>query len=292
MSKDFMMPSLEDLPNDVYALFNPDEDHECNEDYLNEFAENVKDLLRRRLAKQEERSDPLRFSALGRPDRQVWYEAHPEEGTKEPLTPKTFLKFVYGDVIEQLYLFLAKEAGHTVEQEQAEVEADGVLGHIDAIIDGVVVDVKSASSYGYKKFKDNSVEQDDPFGYVAQLAGYSNVLTPGKDAAWWAIDKVSGANCISTLKKTVIEHHQPLERISHLKEVIASDRPPERCYEDIPDGKSGNRKLDTGCSYCAHKFRCWPGLRTFIYSTGPRYLTSVSRTPDVPEVSGFVDGAD
>lgn len=281
------MPKLEDLPQDIYKLFDPEVHHEPSEDNLNEFMNNVKELLRRRLAEQKERdaSEVLRFSSLGKPDRQLWYEAHPD-GTKEPFTLKTYLKFLYGDLIEQLYLFLAKEAGHSVEQEQAEVELDGIKGHIDAIIDGVLVDVKSASSFGYKKFRERTVTEEDPFGYVDQLAGYSNILTPGQDAAWWAIDKVNGNNCISPLSKLVIEHHKPDERIKHLKNVITQEAPPQRCYDDVPDGKSGNRKLDTGCSYCPHKFRCWPGLRTFIYSTGPRFLTAVAREPDVPEVKG------
>jgi hypothetical protein len=40
-------------------------------------------------------------------------------------------------------------------------------------------------------------------------------------------------------------------------------------------------KLDTGCSYCPHKFNCWPDLKTYYYSTGPRYLTKVVREPRV-----------
>ncbi len=280
------MPKLEDLPYDIHKLFDPDIHHEPNEDNLNDFAKNLKELICRRLAQQDEKEFSFRFSMLGKPNRQIWYVAQPEPGTKEALTLKTYLKFLYGDLIEQLYLFLAKEAGHSVEQEQAEVEVDGVKGHIDAIIDGVVVDVKSASSFGYKKFREQTVTEEDPFGYVAQLSGYANVLTPNKDAAWWAIDKVNGSNCISPLSKIVIDHHKPEERIAELKEVVASETPPDRCYDDIPDGKSGNRKLATPCSYCAHKFRCWPGLRTFIYSTGPRYLTTVVREPDVLEIKG------
>jgi hypothetical protein len=247
-----MMPELNSLPSDIQNLFNPDEHFVPNEEHLDEFAENLKKLLRHRLALQEAKSGALRFSSLGKPDRQLWYDAHPEPGTKEPITPKTYLKFLYGDVIEQLFLYLAKEAGHTVEREQEEIEVDGIKGHIDAIIDGVVVDVKSASSFGYKKFKERTVVQDDPFGYVDQLAGYAHVLTPGKEAAWWAIDKVNGNNCISPLPKVVIDHHTPGPRIEHLKKVVESETPPDRCFDDIPDGKSGNRKLDTQCSYCAH----------------------------------------
>lgn len=283
------MKKLKKLPDDIYQLFDPEVDHECTEDNLEAFANNLKELVRTRLRKYTPRDTPLRFSALGKKNRQLWYEAHPVEGSKEPMLPKTYLKFMYGDVIEQLLLLLAKEAGHSVENEQGPVEVDGVTGSIDAVIDGVVVDVKSASPYGYKKFEQGSVTEDDPFGYVDQLAGYASVLTPGEPAAWLAQDKVSGDICISPLSSVTIKYHPPGKRIEELKEVIALPEPPERCYEDIPDGKSGNRKLDTGCSYCAHKFRCWPTLRTFIYSSGPRYLTHVERVPDVPETNVRAD---
>lgn len=276
------MKTLDTLVEDIYGLFDPDTDHNCNEENLDAFANNIKDLVRSRLKRYTPPSSPLRFSSLGKKNRQLWYEAHP--GPKEALLPKTYLKFMYGDVIEQLLLLLVKEASHTVEQEQATVVVDGVEGHIDAIIDGVVVDVKSASPYGFKKFEQDTVVQDDDFGYVEQLSGYANVLTPGEDAAWLAMDKVAGDIAVSVLPQTVIRHYQPEDRINDLRKVIGSDEPPERCYEDVPDGVSGNRKLTTGCSYCAHKHRCWPGLRAFAYSNGPRYLTHVAVLPKVPEI--------
>lgn len=283
-----VLPKLEDLPQDIYKLFDPETHHECNEENLEALAANLKSLLRARLGQQATALSALRFSSLGKPDRQIWFDAHPEPSSKEPLTGKTYFKFLYGDVIEQVLLFLAKEAGHEVKDEQKEVEVDGVFGHIDAVVDGVVVDVKSASPYGYQKFEQRRVTEDDPFGYVAQLSGYGNVLTPGQPAAWLAMDKVSGGLCISPLSAAVIGHYKPEERIAHLKGVIASDEVPPLCYEPVPDGKSGNYKLPTGCSYCAYKFRCHPGLRVFLYSTGPRFLTQVAREPDVPEIKGLI----
>ena len=281
-----MTKQLKDLPNDVYSLFDPNSDHEASEELLDEFCENLKEILRLRLrASSRREGGAIRFSSLGKPNRQIWFDAHPDEKLDEPLLPKTYLKFLYGDVIEQLYLYLAKEAGHEVTDEQREIEVDGVKGHIDAIIDGTVVDLKSASSFGYTKFKQGTVEQDDPFGYVAQLAGYADVLTPGEDAAWWAVDKSSGDNCISTLPKITIRHHKPEDRIAELKEVINNEEMPEPCYEPIPDGKSGNMRLPVGCSYCKYKYRCYPDVRLFLYSNGPKYFTKVEREPNVPEVT-------
>lgn len=279
------MPSktLDTLVDDIYALFDPNVSHEPDEQHLNEVAEQFKNLLRVRLKEREPVDNPLRFSSIGKKDRQVWYMANSKIGP-EDINAKTYFKFLYGDVIELLVLFLAKEAGHSVERQQEEIEVDGVKGHIDAIIDGVVVDVKSASPFGFKKFKDNNVLEDDPFGYVNQLAGYSAVLNPGRAAAWVAFDKVSGELCVTPLSSSVISGHEPEKRISELKEIIARPEPPARCYPDVEDGKSGNRRLGTGCSYCSYKHECWPGLRTFIYSNGPRYLTRVAREPDVYEV--------
>jgi hypothetical protein len=272
------------IPEDVYNLFDPEIEHIVDETNLEEFAETLKEVLRSKLGRQEARSNPLRFSALGKPNRQVWFEAHPEPGTKEKLIPKTYLKFLYGDVIEALLVLLIKESGHEVTHQQAQVEVDGVIGHTDGLIDGVAMDIKSASPFGYKKFKDRTVTEDDPFGYVAQLSGYADVLTPGKDAAWIAMDKVSGDICVSPLSKMTIQHYKPADRIKELKEVINSESIPDLCHQPVPDGKSGNHKLPTACSYCSHKFRCHPSLRTFIYSTGPRFLTAVAKVPDVPEV--------
>ena len=45
---------------------------------------------------------------------------------------------------------------------------------MDCKIDGEVVDVKSASAMSFKKFKNGTLYEDDPFGYIAQLAGYEH----------------------------------------------------------------------------------------------------------------------
>ncbi len=273
--------TIDTVVEDIYALFDPNNGHEPNEDNLNAFAENLKEILRTRLAKREPLNNPLRFSSLGKQDRQLWYmaKAYPQED----MSAKTYFKFLYGDVIEQLLVFLARESGHEVTDEQKEVVADGVKGHIDCKIDGVLVDVKSSSPYGFGKFVKGEVHIDDTFGYTQQLAGYAQVETPGEPAAWLAMEKVNGSLALTRLSTSIIKDYPVDERIAHLKEVISNDKPPPRCYSDEEDGKSGNRKLGTGCSYCSFKHSCWPGLRTFLYSNGPRYLTRVTKVPDVPE---------
>ena len=80
------------------------------------------------------------------------------------------------------------------------------------------------------------------------------------------------------------------ERVKHLKKIIEQDTPPDRCYGDLPDGVSGNRKLAVGCIYCSHKRECWSdanqgkGLRLFKYAKGTRFLSTVAKVPDVEEI--------
>jgi len=48
-----------------------------------------------------------------------------------------------------------------------------------------------------------------------------------------------------------------------------------------------NMKLAVGCSYCHFKFSCYPNLRIFAYSTGPKFLTEVKNEPKVREIQGL-----
>lgn len=281
------MKTFDTLVEDVYALFNPEENHEVSEENVQAFGEHVKSIVRTRLQARPETKNPLRFSALGKPDRQIWYDAHSDQPAEE-MSPKTYLKFLYGDIIEAMLLFLIKESGHEVSDEQLEIECDGVLGHIDCTVDGVVSDVKSAAPYSFAKFKNGSF-YGDPFSkqYLDQLCGYSNILTPGQAPAFIVFDKVSGELATVKVSASVAEDYKPEERITHLKGMLESEQPPERCYPDEPDGKSGNRKLPTFCGYCSYKRECWPGVRKFLYSNGPRYLSVVAKTPDVYEDKEF-----
>lgn len=279
------------LPEDIYALLDSETDHEASEENVQWAGEVFKDLLRTRLTKRKEKGDVLRFSSLGKKDRQLWYAANMPD-VSEKLPGKQYFKFLYGDVIEVLLLFLAKEAGHEVTDLQTEVEVSGVKGHTDAVIDGVPVDVKSASPFSFQKFKDRSFLFEDPFGYIAQLSGYSHALGRTDRAGFLVADKVHGDIVFAELDGLTIKGNPPEPRIDHLRKVIASPTPPERCYEDIPEGKSGNRKLGVGCSYCDKKDECWKdanggrGLRKFVYSRGPVWLSKVVKEPRVDESSG------
>lgn len=277
--------TIETLVEDIYSLFREEGAFNPTEESVEEFGRELSKIIAARVGARQG-GDVLRLSKLGgKCDRKLWYDKHqPLDG--EELPPQARIKFLYGDILEALLLFLAREAGHRVEGEQDEVQVEGVPGHRDAVIDGVVVDCKSASSFAYHKFESGLTPDEDAFGYLTQLDAYrvasiDDPVVEDKDrAALLVIDKQLGKICLDVHGKQPINYPQ---LVGKKREVLAKEVPPPRPFGSVPDGKSGNEKLHTVCSYCAYKKECWPGLRTFLYGNGPRFLTRVTRLPNVPE---------
>jgi hypothetical protein len=275
--------SVDTLVEDIYHLVsNP---QGFSPDNVRSFGESLATRLSYRLS-EDRQSGELRASNIGKPcNRQLWYDVHCHD-EREPLPPAARLKFLFGDILEELLLFLGKEAGHDVRHEQVEVSINGVRGHIDGIIDGRLVDCKSASTYAFEKFKEHRLANDDPFGYIDQLGFYldgANDRLVDKDVgSFLAIDKTLGNITLDTYAKPNKDYAIVVEQ---KKEMLAQPEPPERAFQDQPFQKSGNKKLGVACSYCSFKFKCWPGLRVFQYANKPVFLTHVARAPKVSEVT-------
>lgn len=219
----------------------------------------------------------------------LWYSYHhPELAEKMP--PWAEVKFAFGHIVEALAITLAKASGHEVTGEQDELVVDQIVGHRDCVIDGCLVDVKSMSSIGFGKLKTVGLSNYDPFGYTDQLDGYllgsaDDPLVRVKDRAYiLAIDKILGH---MYLYEHRLREAQIRARIKEFKQIVALNQPPACTCETLPDGKSGNLRLDTKASYSAYKYCCHPNLRTFLYASGPVYLTKVVRKPDVVEIDKF-----
>ena len=283
-----MKPNVDTLVRDIYRLMESNDiaegvdlEKECEA-----FGRGVADILRKAFGPYDGRGR-LRLSAIGKPDRQLFNSYHGVSG--EEIRGATYIKFLYGHIVEEMLLSLVRLSGHEVSDEQKECYVGGVKGHMDGRIDGVLMDVKSCSSFGFKKFSQNTLHADDPFGYIAQLKAYAH--SEGDSTyGWLAMDKQNGtlawlqydednksANYAESISYNIAE------RVEDVKELVLGDLP-KVCYSPVPDGKSGNMKLPMGCSYCSYKHECYPELRTFWYSTGPRYLTKVAKAPKVMEI--------
>ena len=197
----------------------------------------------------------LYFSEVGDPcPRRLWYKYNtPTIGVKPD--GRALLKFFYGDMLEELVLNVAEDAGHKVEkkQERAIYEiGDGwiVRGRIDAIIDNVCVDVKSVTKFSEVKFA-NGLKDYYPIEVNKTL-----FKLQAESSA-----EIAGLEAPDVLKR----------------------------LDPVPASKtSKNSKLCTSCSYCNFKKECWPEMRTFLYSSGPEFLVNVVDTPRVMEITNNV----
>jgi len=260
-----------------------------------EFMEACADVVYRFL---EERQNPQEFrirpSTLGTPDRKLWFQSRALGGyTQASHRPITFL---FGSLTEALILLLTKLAGHEVTEFQSEVTLGGIKGSLDAVIDGELVDVKSASPYSFLKFKSGEFlmpsPEVDPFGYKDQISFYARgegLEKPKDRGSFLVMDKSSGelTLCIVDEDTGLKSKAQVEARIKHAQEVIAKDTPPQAlCYEPVPFGKGGNMEINKLCGMCPFKVKggCFPELRAFKYANGIKYLSHVVKEPDVPEV--------
>lgn len=227
----------------------------------------------------------LYFSEVGDPcPRRLWYKYNQQEVADKP-DGKALLKFFYGDILEELVLNVAEDAGHSVTSKQERVEYDigdgwRVRGRIDAIIDDVVVDVKSVTKYSEEKFKNGL--QDDPFGYYQQLNGYATVLNNSR-AGFVTIQKELGHVGYYPIE---VNHGLFRMQTEHSASIAGMSDPSSLPrFDPVPASKtSKNTKLCTSCSYCNFKQQCWPEMRTFLYSNGPAFLIDVVDVPRVVEV--------
>jgi hypothetical protein len=216
------------------------------------------------------------MSSIGKNPRVLWYK---NKGHVFPSHDgQTRVKFLYGDILEELLLTLATAAGHSVTDRQRKVELAGVEGSIDAIIDGVHVDVKSASSFSFDKFKKGDLG-DDAFGYVKQLSGYSQALKVGPVSYFWAIDKTTAAMCLMPLHSKTMPDIP--KYIATLREILDRPTPPpaQSCVSYKQDQKGG-LYLGTSCQYCPLMTHCHPSARAVSSYMGKRYYVSTKMKED------------
>ena len=277
--------TIDTLVEDIYSLFTSNEPTKIPANVLQDFAKDVTDAVVNSLTEERKPRNNLRLSMIGQPARKVWYSVRSTE--QEELAGSDYIKFLYGDILEALLVFLSKVSGHKVSDQQKQVVLNDVVGHQDAVVDDVLVDFKSASSFSFKKFTEGMIFKDDPFGYVAQLSAYAQANN-AREAGWVVIDKTTGQIAYCPVHQ--MEMINASQKIDYLRNAIKDSEPPSRCYDDVPDGKSGNMQLAVGCNYCPYKFDCWSdanngkGLRAFQYANSVKYLTNVDREPNVPEL--------
>jgi hypothetical protein len=288
--------TIDTLTQDIYRILDPSTSHVVSAPSLQGAGLAISEEITKAIERENRPREKgkLWASDLGKPClRQHWYNFNaPEEG--EQLNGHTIFKFLYGNILEETVLELARQAGHKVSYEQEVIEYQvnddwTVRGRIDAVIDGTLVDVKTTSSYGYKKYTTEGLDAtNDTFGYLYQLGFYTSFSDEGTHSTGvpgfvW-IDKQNGHIAYTPVDVPCSESIR--ERAESIVDAIEGrEADASRGFSPEPYGKSGNQKLGTGCSYCAFKHRCWrdandgEGLKGYLYSHGPVWFTDITRLP-------------
>jgi len=281
------MPKIETLVKDIYAVIEGKGGwDETITEYL---ATNIAATAEARFKEPQKPRGYLSLSSVGSPcKRKTWYRINKTEEAA-PLKAQLLGLFFYGDLLEYLILALARAAGHDVQGEQDRMDAVGIKGHRDAVIDGVTIDVKSASRYGMQKFVNHTLRKNDPYGYISQLSSYvyaakdDPLVTDKKRGAFLVVQKDTFNLCLDVYDFSD-ELDNKVNEIQTVKKVVSGRLPKERIAPIPQSSSSKNTKLSYTCSGCEYRKLCWPEARVFQYSTGKEYLIDIVNKPKVQEL--------
>lgn len=209
----------------------------------------------------------LRMSNIGKPRCQLWFQKNQPED-KAPFRDNFMVNMLLGDIVEAVFKGILRASGvDFTDNKTVTLDlGDGreVSGEFDMIMDGKVDDVKSCSFvyYDSKWGSLQSLEQDDAFGYIAQLVGYATAA--GVDVGgWWVINKNNGMTKYVSADGVNVE--KVLQEMRDTYDYITEDKPFERCFGAEPEtyyGKeTGRQVLCKTCHWCDFKKVCWPDLK-------------------------------
>lgn len=255
---------------------------EVKDEWIEDAAEMFKAALKKQL-RPEPRVFYLRMSNVGRPSCQLQMEAAGEQRSRNPYNH--VIKMLLGDATEAIMEVVLRAAGLNITggKNQVEMDIEGVKvkGENDIEIDNKVFDTKSSSPWAFtNKWTDfEGLRNDDPFGYVSQLVGYS--LAQGKEPGGWiVVNKATGEVKIIEVQmpESVVDETVSTMKTNVLK--VSTKAPFEKCFEPETEkfrGKpTGSLRLSMTCSFCPYLNKCWPEAvykpQTGSQAQSPKYF--------------------
>ena len=216
-------------------------------------------------AKTKRREFHIRMSNIGRPTCQLWFEKNMPEKA-DPLPTTFVMNMMLGDIVEAVFKGIMTEAKvkfQNSDKVSLDIADTKVSGTYDLVLDDAVDDIKSASDWSYRnKFESfDTLAEEDPFGYVGQLAGYAKAL--GKKAGgWWVVNKANGS--FKYVPADGIDLEKEVEKLKKNVNTVNSNEF-KRCYEPVEETfrskPTGNTVLSKTCSFCRYRKACWENLQ-------------------------------
>lgn len=224
-------------------------------------------MFKRQFMSNEKRDNrgTISLSSIGKCPRQLAYGYHGIEKNGKEIDSRAKIIFWTGDLIEFTIVGLAKLAGVTLIATGLQQVAvnfklnEKVLkGHPDGIVVGDklrLLEIKSMSSYGFKKFEAGEI---DP-SYLAQINCYMEAL--GLDECIFvALSKDSGVLGERIVRKDPAIVHKC--RLNALKVVEST---PERLPAQPPEYGANDKGFYTwNCLYCAYYKTCRPNAEKVL----------------------------
>ena len=243
------------------------------EPLIEKFGEDCKAAIRKQLSSRG--GYRLRMSGIGRPLCQQQLE---KKGMTQDVAYNDVMRFLMGDLVEAVALFVMKGAGINVVSEQKEcgltIADQDIKGTLDVVlnIDGEekVWDVKSTSPWSFEnKFSGRggyeAIKEDDPFGYIMQ--GHLYAESDKKPfGGWIAINKSSGEwDFVEAPENQDADRKEYLKEANRIVKAIVTDAKFKIPFEAVPETDiRGGQKIDTGnklmpktCTFCSFKEHCW-----------------------------------
>jgi hypothetical protein len=215
--------------------------------------------------KTKRREFQLRMSNIGRPTCQLWFEKN-MPNYAEPLPTTFVMNMMLGDIVEAVFKGIMTEAKvkfKNSDKVSLDIADTKVSGTYDLVLDDAVDDIKSASDWSYRnKFESfDTLAEEDPFGYVGQLAGYAKAL--GKKAGgWWVVNKANGS--FKYVPADGIDLEKEVEKLKKNVNTV-NNNTFKRCYEPVEETfrskPTGNTVLSKTCSFCRYRKACWENLQ-------------------------------
>jgi hypothetical protein len=248
----------------------------------------VKEAVEKQFSKNE-RKFTLRMSNIGRPYCQLWYEKnHPKDGL-EP-SANFLMNMMIGDIVEAVFKGVLTEAGVEFSdgfKSTLNLGKHKIDGTHDLIMHKRVDDIKSASPWSYNnKFKDYAtLKEHDAFGYIGQLAGYSESLgvEPG---GWWVVNKGTGEFKYVSAWDMAVDKQDILDEVEEKANKLEQNKF-ERCFEPVEETfrkkPTGNKILAEECGWCKYRYKCWPSVQE---------LPSLASQAKNPPMVAYIEIAD
>lgn len=241
------------------------------DEFIEEFGEQCKEILRKQFTKDRETKFRLRGSNVGRPLCQLQMEA--KGAPAEPAPYNLKMQNTFGDLVEALAVFVLKASNVNIQGLQRKVALDiggtTIEGALDIEIDSAIYDIKSVSSYSFDhKFGPDGgfkvLLDDDSFGYLGQ--GYTYAEADEKPFAGWIIvNKSTGEWHVLEVPPNTHEVKEAvLGKVDQNIRAIRSNEEFRREFTDVEEKfnkkLTGNRILPKPCEFCQFKKPCWGKL--------------------------------